>query len=147
MVPNPRYLTLNRVMRAAKGDGYDIAIKGIDELVAKHDSLMFEACNASFQVHLQSIGPSRFGHDYNVAQLVLAPTLAIGTNSPTLFGKRLWAETRIALFEQSCDIRTRTLHARPGRAARLVRQGLGDSRRRVSDLQGERRPASARSSG
>lgn len=112
MVPNPRYLTLNRVMRAVKGDGYDIAIKGLDELVAKHDSLMFEACNASFQVHLQSIDPSRFGHDYDVAQLVLAPTLAIGTNSPMLFGKRLWAETRIALFEQSCDIRTRTLHAR-----------------------------------
>ncbi len=112
MVPNPRYLTLNRVMREAKGDGYDISIKGLDELVAKHDSLMFEACNASFQVHLQSLDPSRFGHDYDIAQLVLAPTMAIGTNSPTLLGKRLWAETRIALFEQSCDIRTRTLHAR-----------------------------------
>ncbi|MBX3199038.1 MAG: CBS domain-containing protein [Labilithrix sp.] len=112
MVPNPRYLTLNRVMTAAKGDGYDISIKGLDELVAKHDSLMFEACNASFQVHLQSVDPRRFGHDYDIAQLVLAPTLAIGTNSPTLLGKRLWAETRIALFEQSCDIRTRTLHAR-----------------------------------
>lgn len=112
MVPNPRYLTLNRVMSAAKGDGYDISIKGLDELVAKHDSLMFEACNASFQVHLQSLDPRRFGHDYDIAQLVLAPTLAIGTNSPTLLGKRLWAETRIALFEQSCDIRTRTLHAR-----------------------------------
>ncbi len=37
MVPNPRYLTLNRVMRAARGDGYDIAIKGLDEFVAKHD--------------------------------------------------------------------------------------------------------------
>ncbi len=73
MVPNPRYLTLNRVMTAAKGDGYDISIKGLDELVAKHDSLMFEACNASFQVHLQSLDPSRFGHDYDVAQLVLAP--------------------------------------------------------------------------
>ncbi len=112
MVPNPRYLTLNRVMRAARGDGYDIAIKGLDEFVAKHDSLMFEACNASFQVHLQSRDPSRFGHEYDVAQLVLAPTLAIATNSPMLLGKRLWAETRIALFEQSCDIRTRTLHTR-----------------------------------
>jgi CBS domain-containing protein/gamma-glutamyl:cysteine ligase YbdK (ATP-grasp superfamily) len=112
MVPNPRYLTLNRVMRAAKGDGYDISIQGLDELAVKHDSLMFEACNASFQVHLQSVDPDRFGHDYDIAQLVLAPTLAIGTNSPTLLGKRLWAETRITLFEQSCDIRTRTLHAR-----------------------------------
>lgn len=112
MVPNPRYLTLNRVMSAVKGDAYDIAIKGLDELVVKHDSLMFEACNASFQVHLQSSDPNRFGHDYDMAQLLLAPTLAIATNSPTLLGKRLWAETRIALFEQSCDIRTRTLHAR-----------------------------------
>ncbi len=112
MVPNPRYLTLNRVMSGVKGDAFDIAIKGLDELVVKHDSLMFEACNASFQVHLQSVDPDRFGHDYDLAQLTVAPTLAIGTNSPMLLGKRLHAETRITLFEQSCDIRTRTLHAR-----------------------------------
>lgn len=118
MVPNPRYLTLNRVMTAARGEGYDIAIKGLDELVAKHDSLMFEACNASFQVHLQVAEPERFGHYYDIAQLLLGPTLAAGTNSPTLFGKRLWAETRIALFEQSCDIRTPSVHARD-RAARV----------------------------
>ncbi|MDB4935855.1 MAG: hypothetical protein JWP87_2827 [Labilithrix sp.] len=118
MVPNPRYLTLNRVMTAARGEGYDISIKGLDELVAKHDSLMFEACNASFQVHLQVAEPDRFGHAYDIAQLLLAPALAVGTNSPTLFGKRLWAETRIALFEQSCDIRTPSLHARD-RAARV----------------------------
>lgn len=118
MVPNPRYLTLNRVMTAARGEGYDIAIKGLDELVAKHDSLMFEACNASFQVHLQVAEPERFGHAYDIAQLLLAPALAVGTNSPTLFGKRLWAETRIALFEQSCDIRQPSLHGRD-RAARV----------------------------
>ena len=118
MVPNPRYLTLNRVMTGMRGDGYDISIKGLDELVAKHDSLMFEACNASFQVHLQLTEPERFGHAYDIAQLLLAPALAVGTNSPTLFGKRLWAETRIALFEQSCDIRTPSLHARD-RAARV----------------------------
>lgn len=118
MVPNPRYLTLNRVMTEARGEGYDIAIKGLDELIAKHDNLMFEACNASFQVHLQVPEPDRFGHYYDIAQLLLAPTLAIGTNSPTLFGKRLWAETRIALFEQSCDIRAPSLYQRD-RSARV----------------------------
>ncbi len=118
MVPNPRYVTLNRVMTAARGANYDIAIKGLDELVANHDSLMFEACNASFQVHLQVANPDRFGHAYDIAQLLLAPVVALGANSPTLFGKRLWAETRIALFEQSCDIRTPSLHARD-RAARV----------------------------
>jgi CBS domain-containing protein len=133
MVPNPRYLTLNRVMTAARGEGgYDISIKGLDELVAKHDSLMFEACNASFQVHLQIEEPERFGHDYDISQLLLAPTMAIGTNSPTLFGKRLWAETRIALFEQSCDIRTRALHARED-AAR-VSFGKGWSKDGVAGL-------------
>jgi CBS domain-containing protein/gamma-glutamyl:cysteine ligase YbdK (ATP-grasp superfamily) len=117
LVPNARYLTLNRMMTAARGEGYDISIKGLDELVAKHDSLMFAACNASFQVHLQVADPERFGHAYDIAQLLLAPVLAVGTNSPTLFGKRLWAETRIALFEQACDIRTPSIHARE-RAAR-----------------------------
>lgn len=112
MVPNPRYLTLNRVMTAARGEGYDISIQGLDAFVARHDSLMFEACNASFQVHLQSREPSNFGRDYDVAQLVLAPVVAAATNSPTLFGKRLWSETRIALFEQSCDIRAPSLHGR-----------------------------------
>lgn len=132
MVPNPRYLTLNRVMTEARGEGYDIAIKGLDELIAKHDSLMFEACNASFQVHLQVAEPERFGHSYDVAQLLLGPTLAVGTNSPTLFGKRLWAETRIALFEQSCDIRAPQLHGRD-RSAR-VSFGKGWVRGSVLDI-------------
>jgi CBS domain-containing protein/gamma-glutamyl:cysteine ligase YbdK (ATP-grasp superfamily) len=112
MVPYPRYQMLNRVMNAARGEAYDFSIKGIDELVMQHDSVMVEACNASFQVHLQLSEPERFAHYYNLAQLLLAPVLAVGTNSPVLFGRRLWAETRIALFEQACDIRTPGLHLR-----------------------------------
>jgi CBS domain-containing protein len=80
--------------------------------VVKHDSVMVEACNASFQVHLQLADPDRFAHLYNLAQLLLAPVLAASTNSPVLFGRRLWAETRIALFEQACDIRTPGMHLR-----------------------------------
>jgi len=112
MVPKPRYQMLNRVMNAARGDAFDFSIKGIDELTMRHDSVMVEACNASFQVHLQLAEPERFAHFYNIAQMLLAPVLAVGTNSPVLFGRRLWAETRIALFEQACDIRTRGLHLR-----------------------------------
>ena len=118
MVPNPRYMTLNNAMTAERGAAYDFSIKGIDDLNVKHDSVMVEACNASFQVHLQLAEPERFAHFYNVAQLLLAPTLALGTNSPVLFGRRLWAETRIALFEQACDIRMPTHNLRD-RAARV----------------------------
>jgi CBS domain-containing protein len=131
MVPNPRYLTLNRVMTAARGEAYGVSIKGIDELVVRHESLMVEACNASFQVHLQLTEPERFAHHYNLAQLLLAPVLASGTNSPVLFGRRLWAETRIALFEQAVDIRTPGLHLRdtPGRVSfgtRWLSGGVAD---------------------
>ena len=35
------------------------------------------------------------------------PLLAAATNSPMLLGRRLWHETRVALFERSVDARTR----------------------------------------
>jgi len=112
MVPKPRYMTLNRAMKAARGEAFDFSIKGIDELAVRHDSVMVEACNASFQVHLQLAEPERFAQSYNLAQALVAPVLAVSANSPVLFSRRLWAETRIALFEQSCDIRTPGQHLR-----------------------------------
>jgi len=112
MVPKPRYQQLNRAMNQARGEAFDFSIRGIDELVVKHDSVMVEACCASFQVHLQLAEPEKFAHHYNLAQLLTGPILAVSTNSPLLFNRRLWAETRIALFEQSCDIRTPGLHLR-----------------------------------
>ncbi|MEL6190022.1 MAG: hypothetical protein AAFU79_35810, partial [Myxococcota bacterium] len=119
MVPSERYQALNRVMLEARGKAFDFSIRGLDDLTLEHDSVMVEACNASFQVHLQLAEPERFAHYYNLSQLLLGPVLAAGTNSPVLFGRRLWAETRIALFEQSCDIRTAGLLQRdaPGRVS------------------------------
>lgn len=115
MVPSPRYRALNAAMTAARGEAYDFSIKGIDELNVKHDSVMVEACNASFQVHLQ-VDPADFARLYNIAQLLAAPVLSVATNSPVLFGKRLWSETRIALFEQSVDTRHTGLHLRDASA-------------------------------
>jgi CBS domain-containing protein/gamma-glutamylcysteine synthetase len=112
MVPKQRYQQLNHAMNQARGEAFDFSIRGIDELVVKHDSVMVEACCASFQVHLQLAEPEKFAHHYNLAQLLTGPILAVSTNSPLLFNRRLWAETRIALFEQSCDIRTPGLHLR-----------------------------------
>lgn len=72
---------------------------------------MLESCTTSFQVHLQ-VDPDEFVRLYNVAQVVTAPVLAACVNSPTLFGKQLWDETRIALFQQSIDTRSGTVHTR-----------------------------------
>lgn len=117
MVQNPRYLALNHALMGLRGEDYELHIKGTDELRVRQDSVMAEACNASFQVHLQ-VTPAEFANAYNVAQALSGPTLASATNSPLLFGKRLWAETRIALFEQSVDTRRPGHHVRE-RTARV----------------------------
>ena len=118
MVPNPRYLALNAALMNLRGEAYELHIKGTDELRVRQDSVMAEACNASFQVHLQ-VTPDEFVNLYNIAQLLAGPVLACATNSPVLFGKRLWAETRIALFEQSVDTRRPGPHIRD-RSARVT---------------------------
>ncbi len=105
MTPIPRYHALNKAMNALRGTAYDFRIKGMDELIVRHDSVMLEACNTSFQVHFQ-VGPREFAKLYNIAQTLAAPVLAIGTNSPLLFNRRLWRETRIALFQQAIDTRS-----------------------------------------
>ncbi len=118
MVPSPRYMALNRAMNQMRGGAFEFSIKGIDELIVKHDSVMVEACNASFQVHLQ-VGPDEFARMYNLSQALAGPLLSTATNSPLLFGRRLWSETRIALFQQAVDTRTAKEHLRDA-AARVT---------------------------
>lgn len=112
MTPRARYQALNQAMSRLRGGVFEFYMKGLDELLVKHDSVMLESCNASFQVHFQ-VGAAEFANLYNLAQAIAAPVLAAATNSPMLFGYRLWAETRIALFQQSVDTRQTGHHPRP----------------------------------
>ena len=111
--PKRRYRSLLSAINAQRdhNHGYDLRLRGIDELVVRHDSPLLEACNTSFQVHLQ-VRPDEYRSFYNIAQLLTGPILAIAANSPLLFGRRLWHETRIALFQQSIDTRTIREHMR-----------------------------------
>ena len=111
MTPKPRYFALNDALKSLRGADYELKIRGADELIIKHDSWMLEACCASFQVHLQ-VGADEFANLYNVAQAITAPVLAAAANSPLLFGRKLWRETRIPLFEQSIDTRNASYHLR-----------------------------------
>jgi CBS domain-containing protein len=107
MVPTPRYYALNDAIRALRGDEFRFTINGIDQLAFKHDNVMLEAFNTSFQIHFQ-VSPENFAKNYNIAQAITAPLLAAAVNSPILLGKRLWHETRIAVFEYSIDTRSKT---------------------------------------
>ena len=75
MTPKPRYFALNEAMRRLRGKDYEFYIKGADELIIRHDSVMVEACNTSFQAHFQ-VGPEEFAPLYNLTQAVAAPVLA-----------------------------------------------------------------------
>lgn len=99
-----RYAVLNDAIKQSRRKSFDIHIKGVDELNLLHDSVMLEGCNTSFQMHLQ-LSPKDFVDNYNWAQAIAGPVLGVCTNSPLLFGKELWSETRIALFTQSVDTR------------------------------------------
>jgi len=105
MTPLPRYKLLNDALRQGRGSDFRFYIRGLDELIASRATVLYEGCNTSFQVHFQ-IDPERFASHYNWAQAIAAPILACATNSPLFLGKRLWRETRIAVFNQSVDDRS-----------------------------------------
>ena len=121
LTPNPRYRALNDAVTKSRGGPFAIHIKGIDELEMEHDNLMMESCNTSFQIHMQ-VGPKEFPAAYNTAQAITAPVLAAAVNSPILFGKRLWHETRLALFQHSADERSPLQQAR----SQPTRVGFGE---------------------
>lgn len=121
LTPRDRYFALMASLsKHLLGTTFELRLQGIDELLVKHDSPLLEACNTSFQVHLQ-VAPNDFVKMYNIAQSLAGPMIAIAANSPLVFGRRLWHETRIALFQQSLDTRTTSDHMRE----RLPRVNFG----------------------
>lgn len=112
ITPIPRYHALMAALKKMReGDMFELRLSGLDEINIQQVEAMLEACNTSFQVHLQ-VEADDFVNKYNIAQALSGPVMAIAANSPTLFGRRLWHETRIALFQQSLDIRVFNEHMR-----------------------------------
>jgi hypothetical protein len=107
---NHRYRLLNDEMVGARGEQFHLDIRGVERLQTASDSIAPEAACTSVQFHLQ-VSPDRFARYWNAAQAIAGVQVAIGANSPYFHGRRLWAETRIALFEQATDVRPDELKA------------------------------------
>jgi CBS domain-containing protein len=105
MTPIERYQTISQTLSDIRGTNFEIYLQGVDEIIMSLGSVLFEACNTSFQLHLQ-INPEEFVDRHNWSQMIAGPVLSACVNSPMLFGNELWAETRIALFKQSLDTRS-----------------------------------------
>ena len=99
-----RFRVLNEQIFAARGEDMRISIDGAEKLLTHTDSITPEAACTSLQLHLQ-VNPESFANYWNAAQAAAAVQVALGANSPFLFGKQLWHETRITLFEQATDTR------------------------------------------
>lgn len=104
LTPHERYRALNHeIFRLRKGRPIRVEIAGDDYLCDEHCDVMLEAATTSFQVHLKT--PARLAHRfYNASVMASGPVLAAAANSPFLFGRALWHETRIPLFEQSVGL-------------------------------------------
>ena len=105
---NPRYALINEQIFAARGEDLHIAIDGPERLATYADTIAPEAASTSVQFHLQ-VGPQDYAPAWNAAQCIAGVQLALGANSPFFFGKELWRETRVALFEQATDTRPQEL--------------------------------------
>ncbi|BBY40500.1 hypothetical protein MMAN_46340 [Mycobacterium mantenii] len=108
MSESTRYAALNDSIFTARGEDIPIDISGPEPLSWHTATIAPESACTSMQLHLQ-LAPETFAANWNAAQIVAGPQLALGANSPFFFGHQLWAETRIELFTQSTDARPEEL--------------------------------------
>lgn len=95
-----RYRALNEQILKNRGKPIVLDICGHEHLKIEHHDVMLEAATTSFQLHIQC--PLSIAHHvYNASILTSAAMVALCANAPYLFGKDLWAETRIPMFEQA----------------------------------------------
>lgn len=107
MTPSNRYAALNRELVRMRGGApvqiaIDSACEGGEPLRTSHVDVMLEAAATSFQLHLQ-VPADRLCTTLNASMVLSAPLMAIAANAPFLFGRALWHETRIAIFEQAFE--------------------------------------------
>jgi gamma-glutamyl:cysteine ligase YbdK (ATP-grasp superfamily) len=124
MTPRERYRALNEQVFALRhGRPLRLLIEGHERLELEWCDVMLESAATSFQIHVR-IGALESARVYNTAKLISGPLVAIGANSPYLFGRDLWDETRIPLFEQAVSVGGPILQERVGFGFRYARHSI-----------------------
>ena len=104
MSPHKRYLALNnKVIEKRGGNSIHLQIQGKEKYSSSFPDVMTESAATSMQIHIGTTQETAKAK-YNAS--VIASSIFAGTcaNSPYLFGKELWDESRVAVFEQSVDV-------------------------------------------
>ncbi len=104
MYPHKRYFALNdRVLKLRQNLPVICEIEGEDFLRAVHYDVMLEAAATSMQIHLQ-VSQEMGKRMFNASTVASMFSIALSANSPYLYNKCLWSETRVPVFEQSINL-------------------------------------------
>ena len=99
-----RYKALNeQVLKSRQGKPLCLNIVGHEHLKSEHADVMLESAATSLQLHRQ-VDANSSARYYNASIIVSAISVAVSANAEYLFGKKLWEETRIPLFEQAVEV-------------------------------------------
>jgi hypothetical protein len=101
---NERYSQLNDQIFLHRGENMPLDISGTERLQTVTDSIMPEAAGTSIQFHIQ-VAPEDFANYWNASQAIAGAQILVGSNSPYIFGRQVWHESRIAVFSQATDTR------------------------------------------
>lgn len=124
MTPRPRYRALNdQILRLRDGEPIRLEIEGERPVNIEQPDVMLESAATSFQIHIKT-GAAESARIFNASKLLAAITVAIGANSPYLFGRELWCETRVPLFEQSVSVGDSPLRERVGFGVRYANESV-----------------------
>ncbi len=130
MTDLPRYHALSSGLKRLGSGEFRIQINGSPPLTIERSDVTMEGANTSFQFHYRVVNRD-FVDVYNALLLASGVVMGLACNSPTLFGHRLWHETRVPLFKHSIDSRRGDKHWRqPAR----VSFGQGWARRCAYEL-------------
>jgi len=98
-----RYEALNdQILKKRKGKPLHLHIVGKENLESVHYDVMLESAATSMQIHIQVPQEKSVAY-YNSSVFISAFTVAASANSPFLFEKNIWEESRIPLFEQAVE--------------------------------------------
>lgn len=101
-----RFHALTQALQTLRGRMFQIYIEGDPPLSLRSHDVSLEGANSSMQVHYR-VTPDRFADTFNAFQMITPVMVALASNSAFMLGQKLWHETRIPLFRQTIDGRSK----------------------------------------
>ncbi len=108
MTPENRYAGLNNSVMESRGELVQMSLWREENYTHDFDGIAPESACTSMQLHLQ-VAPNLFASAWNAAQAIAGVQVALSANSPLFLGHRVWHESRIPVFKQAMDTRTKEL--------------------------------------